>query len=174
MFHREMIANPSDSRPSVRDVMDIVYYLRNLERSHFSKRIANNLFVTASDFESSYDLTDEESNAVFLMYKYSAYHHSIGAMLRLALIHERGELGRIQDIRRAIHYYGRAAEMGEPEAEFAIGKFYMTGVKTALKCSPYRAMKWLMRAALKDHEGARILLDSCANITSVVQQQNVQ
>lgn len=152
--------------------MAVVCYLRDHHRNQTTQRIANDLFVIASDFESSYDMSYEEANAIFLLYKYTAYHHSLGSLLRLARIHERGELGRIQDIRRAVHYYGRAAEMGDPDAEYAIGKFYMTGVKTALKCSPYRAMKWLMRAALKNHDGARKLLDNYANINGIVQQSH--
>lgn len=161
-----MIGNLSGCRPSVHDILQVVHYLRDLARSKESHLVANDLFVLASDFESSYELTNDEANAVFLMYKYAAYHRSIDALLRLAVVHEKGELGRIQDIRRAILYYGKAAELGNPEAEFAIGKFYMAGVETTLRCSPYKAMKWLMRAALKNHDGARNLLENCLNLSN--------
>jgi TPR repeat protein len=81
------------------------------------------------------------------------------SMTRVAEAYSRGR-GVKKDELLAQSWYFRAAEKGEPEAEYQVGMMHIKGKGVAK--NPFTARGWLEKAAARGHEAARLELAKLA------------
>ncbi len=79
--------------------------------------------------------------------------------MRLAKCYMRGRGGYARDYEQALHYYDLAAQQGDVDALYALGKCYLKGVG-CLK-DEAGAVSCLERAAYRGHRAAALKLAEC-------------
>jgi TPR repeat protein len=81
------------------------------------------------------------------------------SMTRVAEAYSRGR-GVKKDELLGQSWYSRAAEKGEPDAEYLVGMRHIRGKGVAK--NPFTARGWLAKAAARGHEAARLELAKLA------------
>jgi TPR repeat protein len=83
------------------------------------------------------------------LYAKAAEGGNVEALNRVALMHYRGEAGAAQDYAESARLFGMAAEQGDRNALFNLGKLYFEG--KGVEKDAGRAIGYYRRAAKKDH-----------------------
>ncbi|PTQ75471.1 tetratricopeptide repeat protein [Celeribacter persicus] len=87
--------------------------------------------------------------AAMQFYRQSAEGGNVEALNRVALMHYRGEAGVAQDYEQAARLFGLAAEQGDRNALFNLGKLYFEG--EGVEKDAGQAIAYYRQAAEKDH-----------------------
>ncbi len=87
----------------------------------------------------------------------------------LALRHYRGD-GVKRDSYQAIRWMREAGDRGVPEAQLALGRFYLSGVEE-MGADPAEAEKWLSLAAARGDKEAEKLLAEASNAKKTEQER---
>lgn len=89
----------------------------------------------------------------------AADHAQVDAALALGKIYARGKYSLGPDMREAAHWYRRAAEEGNPQAQYVYALMYLTGSGVAR--DDKQGMSWLQLAAGRDYLPAVHKLSEC-------------
>ena len=96
----------------------------------------------------------KDNKLAFLYLKKAAYNGNVKAMLKIALIYEKGctglnknHLGINKNNELALHWYQRAADTGNADAQCSLGAFYVNELK-----NDKLAIYWFKKAALQGCE----------------------
>ncbi len=92
---------------------------------------------------------EADPTSAMRLYRQSAEGGNVEALNRVALMHYRGEAGAAQDYAEAVRLFGLAAEQGDRNALFNLGKLYFEG--KGVEKDPARAIAYYRQAANKDH-----------------------
>ena len=114
--------------------------------------------VEAGDATSGYYLArmlelglgvEPDAIAAVRLYRQAAQGGEVKALNRVALMYYRGESGVAQDYPEAARLFDLAAEQGDRNALFNLGKLYLAG--EGVEQDPARAMSYFKQAADQDH-----------------------
>lgn len=92
---------------------------------------------------------EADPTSAMRLYRQSAEGGNVEALNRVALMHYRGEAGAAQDYAEAARLFGLAAEQGDRNALFNLGKLYFEG--KGVEKDPAQAIAYYRQAADKDH-----------------------
>lgn len=81
----------------------------------------------------------------------------VDAMRKLATLLFEGK-GVQRDVREAITWYQKAADHGEPDAQFSLGGLFAEGCEGVLEKNPTKALEWYGKAAEQGHVRAQLRL----------------
>lgn len=92
---------------------------------------------------------EADPTSAMRLYRQSAEGGNVEALNRVALMHYRGEAGAAQDYAEAVRLFDLAAEQGDRNALFNLGKLYFEG--KGVEKDPAQAIAYYRQAADKDH-----------------------
>jgi uncharacterized protein len=85
----------------------------------------------------------------FKLYKRGAMLNCPNCQYRVARCYEYGELDQEQDFEKAVEWYGKAASLGQIDAQMAYSKFLFTGIEGVLMPDPRKSFYWVLKAAVR-------------------------
>ena len=111
---------------------------------------------SSASFDPALDQNPEETQRLAAMA--AVARNDPRAAYDLALRYFRGD-GIQRDSHQAIRWMREAGERGVPDAQLALGRFYLMGVEE-MGADPVEAVKWLSLAAPRLPEAAKLLADA--------------
>ena len=118
----------------------------------------------------AYRQQDEQPREALTWFEFVASNGNREGMRGAGLIHERG-VGLDQDLEKAAAWYAQAAERGDVEAQFLLGRLLVLGYANGDMAMGYH---WFTVAALSGHEGAIEFRDIMRQKMTEAQIQNAE
>ncbi|TPX35227.1 hypothetical protein SmJEL517_g02303 [Synchytrium microbalum] len=130
-----------------KDVRDGVKWLKRAATAA-DREFPHALFRLAEVYERGYPpIVHAEPAYALRLLKEAAALDFPPAMSRLGMAYEYGQYGVDKDERESIRWFMMAATLGEPDAQFSLAGWYLTGSPGNLDPSEYDALFWTQKSA---------------------------
>jgi uncharacterized protein len=99
-------------------------------------------------------IVNADEGYAFKLYIRGAALNCPNCQYRVGRCFERGELGRERDMRNALEWYNRAAELGQSDAQYSLSGFFLRGIKGALRKNHRMSLYYALAASVQEHTNA--------------------